>query len=491
MSTSRTLLVLSIVPVFSIVLIFAWQANATPTWWWFDGPTDELWSTSDNWRDDNHAQGVPPQTDDVYITTSDHDALNPDVTTGFDPTALIDSSVSAVHYRLYVGGWLDTFDTIPAADPHGDPDGRYGVLNMTGGTLTGYDAGSCSNLPYIRVGTRGARGTVNQSGGTVTNCTSITLGYAGEATLGKYNLSAGTINALGITVGGQGTGIFDMSGGTVDSTGSSPGYTSAGRGLTDDGQYNPGFGAILQSGGTFKAENMDLARGTGSFGMLTVRGDAVFEALEDTSDTSNFEGAVKIGTYGVGAALQSGGDVDIKSLNVGFRPGSYGVFTITGGNLDIGDDLKVGSYKSRGSLVIGGGTVDVGDDLIIEDESRLTFIVNDTTPMITPIVVTDAVVIRLDVVIDIDLANGVQTGVVLGDPVRPTCDQVLTLIEADQLIISGNLQNHLEPEAGSWGATSTHAEWVPDDADEWELAIDTSGATEKLTAKYVSSSVCP
>jgi hypothetical protein len=453
--------------IIPLALLFAASAaQAVPTWWWIDGGSDDLWDNVDNWGDTSTPQnnGVPPVTinEDTYITTSD--------TLSIDPTALIDASVDVEHGTLYVGGWLSAFDT-----PHGDPHGHFGVLNITGGELHA-DSPNCR---YMRLGTRGARGTVNQSGGLYSTCQAISIAYVGEDAVGFYNLSGGTVTPFGFDVGGQGTGIVDMTGGTINSVASgSPTRSSAiGRGIThpDAERYQPGVGAFLQSGGTFKPENLYIGSSGGSTGVLTVRGESTFEVLND--DDGIADGAVFVGFYGHGSVVQSGGDTDTGSVTLGRRPGGYGMYTMTGGSFTTGT-LKVGD-AGRGSFVVGGGTVNV-TTYTQASGSRLTFIVNDTGSMITPLEVSGTATIPNGSVIDMDLADDKDTGYAVGNyaPVEPECDQELDLIIAAQINGPSTWESVLEPEG---------YDGLPSDGSVWDLEVVAVGSDDVLRATYV----CP
>ncbi|HWD91441.1 MAG TPA: autotransporter-associated beta strand repeat-containing protein [Verrucomicrobiae bacterium] len=107
-------------------------------------------------------------------------------------------------------------------------DFNAGDVGAAVGTLNIQDTASLiANAFYVGSANSAgstASGTVNQTGGTVTeqNTTAGTFCIGGRATttsvggIGTYNLSAGTLNAASaIRVGAVGTGTFEQSGGTV------------------------------------------------------------------------------------------------------------------------------------------------------------------------------------------------------------------------------------------------------------------------------------
>lgn len=175
-------------------------------------------------------------------------------------------------------------------------DGATGTLNISGGTIT---KGGDGNSHFI-VGSIGGKGTVNQTGGTIST-------VAGEVRLGEgsstalWDLSGGVVSTDGLqvawaggtnefrvrelgsmiagflTVGSNGTGVFNQSGGSV-----SVGTTLDVQGANGTGTYN-------LSGGTLSVDtNIDAAAGTFTFtgGKLTRSNAGIIK----------FDGALTTGT---------------------------------------------------------------------------------------------------------------------------------------------------------------------------------------------------
>ena len=133
-------------------------------------------------------------------------------------------------------------------------DLNMGDVGAAVGTLNIQDTASVTaNALYVGSANSAgstASGTVNQTGGTVTeqNTTAGTFSIGGRATttsvggVGTYNLSAGTLSAASaIRVGAVGIGTFNQSGGTVIANGGVDISTAAGA----SGTYNLDGGTLL------------------------------------------------------------------------------------------------------------------------------------------------------------------------------------------------------------------------------------------------------
>ncbi len=177
---------------------------------------------------------------------------------------------------------------------------QNGELLVKGNEYVGYELGSY--------------GTFNQSGGSHTVEGSLYVDMR-PASKGMYNLNGGSLDVKGDTiVGSFGDGIFSQSGGT---------HTVAGNLVL--GEQAGGIGTY----------NLSL-------GDLNVGGWAI------------------IGQNGSGYFSQSGGNFTLSGgssdLYLGYQPGSYGQYYMTGGNLSAGR-LYVGGEQGTGFFDQSGGTV--------------------------------------------------------------------------------------------------------------------------------------
>ena len=224
-------------------------ASSAETVWWVANGVDTCWNTPGNWITSNHPHDdiIPHGLLTTYITTSDHDGL------AELPPVMIDASVAgdakATAGHLYVGG----FDTISPV--HGDARNHAGVLNITGGELQ-------LGLAYFRVGSSGARGTVNQSDGLVYTDWIISLGWLSPDSVGTWNISGGEVSAR-FDIGVHGTGHLNMTGRFVHP--SCHGCRMiVGHGAVDDGVALPARGTLTQSGGLFTTPDLFVGTQAGA-----------------------------------------------------------------------------------------------------------------------------------------------------------------------------------------------------------------------------------
>jgi hypothetical protein len=190
-------------------LVLGVSPAGAETLWWFGDAGDDLWSNPANWELSSGGAEAPSADLDVYITTSDHNGLDE-----LEVFPLIDSTMMGVDRAesatLYVGGWPYYLDA-----HHGSPLGRYGVLDVAGDLYIADRTAGSPPCYYLRLGYRGARGTLNQSGGTISSCTLFSVAYDSADSVGIWNLSGGEMVGFGLDLGVQGTGILDMTGGEI------------------------------------------------------------------------------------------------------------------------------------------------------------------------------------------------------------------------------------------------------------------------------------
>jgi autotransporter-associated beta strand protein len=105
-------------------------------------------------------------------------------------------------------------------------EGGVGVLNLSGGSFT--KLGNSGNHLNIGDGGPGASGTINQTGGALTNTISDT--YLGDARDGVWNMSGGTANLLGLVFclqSGCTNGTLNLNGGVLTAAEIRAGATGA------------------------------------------------------------------------------------------------------------------------------------------------------------------------------------------------------------------------------------------------------------------------
>ena len=291
--------------------LVASSASADEIWWVARG-ADDLWNTDRNWVTRVSREfTIPDGEEPVYLSGL--------------PAALIDDTFTSVAQtaaqtaNFYVGGWGPSLDSFRG----GDPTGYLGVLDVTGGEL---DVNG-----YIRLGIRGT-GTINQSGGTVTSVSQITMGWLSTNSSGTYNLSGGIIDAPSLGIGVHGTGTFNMTGGLVDRTSRS----IIGKGFAPAGVF-PASGVMNQSGGIFQTQQLYIGDSDQSVGVLHLEDDALLKVAT----------RFVTGVHGSGSITQDGGTIDLGwSLLLGMQPGAFGEYTITQGTFRQTDAAMRGSVLS-------------------------------------------------------------------------------------------------------------------------------------------------
>ena len=234
----------------------------------------------------------------------------------------------------------------------GSVSNRIGTVGDQGAGTAAVTDGSWTNADELRVGWGdgivSANGTLDISGGTVTNTNAYLGGSAGS--VGQATVSAGTwtsSDALQIGFGGA-SGALTVSGGTVNDTDGIIGASLASSGTatlssgawTNSGALtvgaNGGTGTLNMSGGALASAIGSVGSAAGSIGTATISGGTWTNA-----------GDLVIGNDGTGTlAINGTGTVIVGgSLYNGVAGGSGSGGTI---NLSSGGTLKIGS--SGGNL---------------------------------------------------------------------------------------------------------------------------------------------
>lgn len=279
----------------------------------------------------------------------------------------------------------------------GDSTTGIGTYNLSGGTIA-------TLREYVG---RNGTGTFTQTGGT--NTISIDsgnmdyglyLGY-GSTGHGTYNLVNGTLGSYHMTVGRNGTGVFNQSGGVADISEyyggprpASAGYEALiggklwlGDQASGQGTYNlsggslttsnavvgvSGNGEFNQSGGTHTVnDTLTLAQNAGSIGVYTLSGGLldVINVIVNTGGTFNLNGGVlDVDTF-TGNLINNGGTIapgsspgttnifgDYSQLAgtyaveiAGTGPGEYDLLNVSG-TATLGGILDVSFFDAGGGL---------------------------------------------------------------------------------------------------------------------------------------------
>ena len=327
-----------------VLLIASATVGSAGTLWWVDAGLDSEWGNLANWVTGGHphVNAVPDENLDIYITTSGHAALPVLAPLGLaSPQADLTSATAgfATGQTIYIGGWKEEQDADHDAGETFSIGDAEGTLRMTAGTLnTAAVPGGSPPCRYIRAGYRGARGTLDQSGGQIDICTTLTLGWWGATSLGIYDLSGGVFRGLGVDVGGQGVGFFNLDGGDVEQgslcTGPNPEavcVSYVGRGYFDESTgYLPGVGVVSHREGTFGGDVLSIGTERGSVGAVYVSEKKLKSGTTQLHPTD----ALEIGWSGVGSVIQTGGSVRTGEILLGTNLGGVGQYTISGGTLE-------------------------------------------------------------------------------------------------------------------------------------------------------------
>ncbi len=255
-----------------------------------------------------------------------------------------------------------------------------GTFNMEGGTLLAKD---------IRVSFADGTGFMTMSGGTVTLTDDLEVGHKSGGT-GTLTMTGGSIIAVNSSfdIGQDGTGTVIMSG------------NSSITGISGDLEIaDEGTGSLTMRGTSSITVNDDfLISDNGGTGSLTMTGDATLSINDDFAMGQNGPGTLNISGHafldigddlelgqkngGIGIMIMSSGRVDMADdfeLSKG-NAGDAGTstFTMTGGEININDDMKLAQKAGSATVVMLGGTINVGDSLRIPHEGQ-----EDTTAHLT------------------------------------------------------------------------------------------------------------
>lgn len=230
-------------------------------------------------------------------------------------------------------GGVATFSTTYALTL-GNVAGASGVYKLSGSGVL--------NVPGVaKIGNAG-QGRFEQSGGSLTggiSGTYISLGY-GSTGSGVYLMNGGSLDAYSLQVGGAGSGIMTQSLGTVSVTNL---YLP----------YGAGTGTYVLVGGTLSAYNgQNIGSASGSKGTFVQNGG------------TNICGNVSYLSVGLvnnasGTYEMNGGEIQSSNFLIAGntdQTNSTGVMTLTGGTITVASEMRVGSYGS-GTLLQSGGTV--------------------------------------------------------------------------------------------------------------------------------------
>jgi hypothetical protein len=420
--------------------------------------------------------------------------------------------------QLYVGGWSAPYDA-----SRGGPPTIFdsGALLIEGGSLTvhgcrcepddpntpvdeSYTFMCYTNPPnystecYERVGYRGARGTVHQTGGEHTVLNAISLGISSSCTPGleevaepgepdmqaafcipcdddddgdgnldvgdvcshgTYILEGGELHTSQIDVGVQGIGTFTMSGGLFQNPILNAGGSIVGRGYvypTPGGPIAAGRGTFTMSGGSF---HQDLAvyvgHGDHAVGRIDFSGTAEFyagELVAGSSDDSGPTPALNPGGYG--EIVQAAGSVGVnRFLVLGDRPDGFGSYEISGGvltqitagtfpmhGIPVPMGVYVGANDGRGEFTVvgSGSTIDIHGAYVQGDDSRLSFRIDPGSPHITTIAVDGVAHFEPGAKLKLELIDGWE----------PVDNQSFTLLTAASVVGESNLS--YDGPLGNW-----------------------------------------
>jgi len=175
----------------------------------------------------------------------------------------------------------------------GNNTGATGVLNMQGGTL--------NNASYFDVGRFGGTGTLNLSGGAITKTTNSGFIDIGIGNKGTVTQTGGSLtNTLSETeLGDGGTGLYNMSAGTAT------------LGILRVGYLGTGTGTLNISGGKMTATRMDVGYAQQAVGSLTMSGTGVLDVADLHLGTfDNATGTINLngGTLGATSILNEDGN---------------------------------------------------------------------------------------------------------------------------------------------------------------------------------------
>lgn len=275
------------------VSVLAAQVQAQTVW--IGGGADNNWSTDANWD-----AGEPDLATTANLNNGD--------------TILINQAGEEANFANINGS--GTFDIRPGAELTtggsvriGFGGGSDGALLMSGGTVT--ITGGGSDLTIGDAGTTDARavGTATISGGAITAPDNMLIGGGANAD-GVLSQTGGDLAFDNVVVVGGGptsTGLYNIEGGSVTQLGS-VGFLVGNNGTAT--------GTVNQSGGTVNAVNMNVGNnGTGQYthtgGALNVTDALTVAANSGSVGTFIVRGSDPGGSITAGSFAAGAGDADL------------------------------------------------------------------------------------------------------------------------------------------------------------------------------------
>ena len=309
--------------VFVLMLSLAGTASADYIGWDNDSG-DQLWETAANWNEggeDGYGDDVLPVAgQDVAITGGIGvlaDNVHVYINTGVDAICeKLFINRNAVHGTIYGGTAENNYEAVGSAPV---------IVTVNGGTLTTTDN-------ELRLASRpGDHGVL-------------------ELISGSINVQDGDEE---LQIGEYGTGVFNMLDGTVLAKDIQVSY--------EDGLEGVGHGYMSMSGGVATlTDDLEIAH-NGAVGILTMMGGTI--TVNDSFD---------IGRRGNGTLIMSGGTISGigGDLEMAADPGGMATLLMTGGEILVDDDMKLGDDGGSASIVMEGGYIYVNDEFKLPSGSE-------------------------------------------------------------------------------------------------------------------------
>jgi fibronectin-binding autotransporter adhesin len=241
-------------------------------------------------------------------------------------------------------------------------EGGVGVMNISGGSFT--KLGNSGNHFNIGDGGPGGSGTINQTGGAITNTISDT--YLGDARDGVWNMSGGTANLLGLVLcfqSGCTNGTMNLNGGVLTAAEIRAGATGAANVST-----------LNLNGGTIVAGPGASANFLHNLTVANVQSGGV--KIDSGTNTINISQALLDGTGGGGLTKLGAGTLYLNGVNTytGSTVVSAGSL---GGTGTIAGPVGVaaGAQLSPGGAAI--GTLTINNSLTFSNASSALFRINN------------------------------------------------------------------------------------------------------------------
>jgi hypothetical protein len=271
-----------------------------------------------------------------------------------------------------------------------------GTLNLSAGTVILAGPASVGN-DLNGTGNGTARGTINQTGGSLSTGSWLVIGYNSPEGTGTYNFSGGNLtvgggqslhvgvdgnggqghytqsgtavaNVGGLIIGrGGGVGTVNLNGGSLTSTGAANFGTGGtailnhqGGTLTMNSGVNfgtaGGFATVEQSGGTIQANAnnwIQVAEGNGTAGTYNLTGGVL--------NVNGSTGTFSVGTRGTAQMTMSGNSIlNVANQMIVARAhenqNNHATFTMLGGTATVGA-LNVGQNNGNATFNLEGGTL--------------------------------------------------------------------------------------------------------------------------------------